>query len=135
MNYYEGQWTALPDFTKLTPKKSLTVDHIGVEGRDQENDFGMVFKGYFKAESEGVYRFTLASDDGSNLKIGDMLVIDNDGLHGAIPKEGTVWLPKGIHKIEVNYFQQREALSVKLLVQLPGTASPASADSYVYHSE
>ena len=135
MAYYEGQWTALPDFTKLTPKKTMEMDHIGVDGRDQENDFGMVYTGYFKAESDGVYRFTLGSDDGSSLKVGDLLVIDNDGLHSAIPKEGTVWLPKGLHKIDVNYFQQREALSLKLLVQTPGTANPTPADSFIYHPQ
>lgn len=39
----------------------------------------MQFDGYFKADEDGVYKFSLSRDDGSVLTIDDAIVIDNDG--------------------------------------------------------
>ncbi len=132
--YFEGNWSNVPDFSKLTPIKSGATDHISLDGRNRDENFAMHFSGYFKAEQEGVYRFTLGSDDGSWLKVGDLTVVDNDGLHSPSPKAGTIWLPKGIHKIEAGYFQGGGAFSLSLNVQVPGTSTPMSVDSYVYRN-
>ena len=45
----------------------------------------------------GEYTFRLRSDDGSELFIGNTLVIDHDGLHGATDKDGTIQLTAGRH--------------------------------------
>jgi PA14 domain len=52
----------------------------------------------------GTYTFRLRSDDGSELLIGDDLVIDHDGLHGATDKDGGIELTAGVHPLRVNYF-------------------------------
>jgi len=39
------------------------------------------------------------------LFIDGKLVVDNDGVHGANEKEGEIALKKGMHQIELLYFQ------------------------------
>ncbi len=100
--------------------------------RNQEENFGFHFDGYFKAEKSGVYRFSLSSDDGSILKIGGAVVVNNDGPHPMGGKEGRVWLPAGFHKIEVGFFQGSGAFGLTLDVQAPGTPGLEPVDRFVY---
>ena len=81
----------------------------------------MQYDGYFKAEEDGVYKFSLSSDDGSILTIDDATVIDNDGPHSMGEKVGRVSMPKGWHKIHVGYFQGGGAYGLTLAVQAPGS--------------
>ena len=47
------------------------------------------------------------SDDGSRLFIGNDLVVNHDGLHGADkPMSGQVMLAEGFHRITVEYFEK-----------------------------
>jgi hexosaminidase len=130
-SYYEGEWSKVPDFSKLTALKSGVVDHISPDGHLREENFGMKFDGYFKAEEDGVYKFSISSDDGSILSIDDATVIDNDGPRSMGEKTGQVWMPKGWHKIDVGYFQGGGAYGLTLAVQTPGSAM-GPVDSHVF---
>lgn len=131
-SYFEGEWSKVPDFSRLTPVKSGPVDHISAEGHNREENFGMEFDGYFKADADGVYKFALSSDDGSILTLDDATVIDNDGLHPMGDKIGRIWMPKGWHKIDVAYFQAGGAYGLKLSVQGPGETAEEQVDSHVF---
>ena len=39
------------------------------------------------------------------LKIDGAMVVDNDGLHSALTKSGTVALEQGLHRFEVGFFE------------------------------
>ena len=58
-----------------------------------------------------MYTFTVGSDDGSKLKIDDVIVVDNDGLHGYNIKIGSIMLQKGVHYLEATYFENGWVLS------------------------
>jgi hypothetical protein len=66
--------------------------------------FSALWKGFIDIEKEGVYLFTLASDDGSWLYLDDRIVVDNGGCHALASVTGSVILGKGKHKITVKYF-------------------------------
>ncbi len=51
-----------------------------------------------------MWTFGLESDDGSRLWIGDQLVVDNDGLHGAEQQRSSIALEAGFHSIDVRWF-------------------------------
>ena len=85
--------------------------------------FGLVMNGYLQAAEDGVYTFTLTSDDGSALWIDDKLVVDNDDKHAAFAVTGAIRLQKGYHKIQVKYFQSGGSSALKLVMKLPSGLS------------
>ena len=62
------------------------------------------FKSWLEIEEKGNYQFSTRSDDGSTLFIDGELVVDNDGDHGVREKNGSLDLDKGLHAIEVQWF-------------------------------
>jgi len=70
-----------------------------------EDNFAFLYQGYLKIPKDNNYVFRLRSDDGSRLYIGDRLIVDHDGLHGASKMDGEVALSEGLHPIRVEYFQ------------------------------
>jgi hypothetical protein len=67
--------------------------------------FGPRYKTYIKIDKPGLYKFYTSSNDGSKLYINGKLIVDNDGLHGPVQKSGDIQLTKGMHEIQVDYFQ------------------------------
>jgi mono/diheme cytochrome c family protein len=103
---YEGDFGAnLPDFSKLKAKKTGVGTAFDLGASPSRSNYGMVFSGVFQADQDGLYTFHLASDDGSRLLIDGKKVIDNDGVHPKQAKSGSAKLKKGIHKVEMQYFQ------------------------------
>jgi glucose/arabinose dehydrogenase len=108
-NYYEGTWSALPDFNALTSLESGIVSIPDLSPRNRDDNFAFRFTGYIQAPSDGVYTFYLNSDDGSRLQIGSTTVVNNDGLHGAQEVSGTIGLKNGFHAITITFFERTGA--------------------------
>jgi S1-C subfamily serine protease len=101
---FEGTWQQLPDFGALEPvltDRAETFEFGPYAGRD---GFGLVFRGYVQVPADGVYAFYIESDDGSRLRIGDRVVVENDGIHEARRRRGFIPLAAGKHPIAVEYF-------------------------------
>ncbi len=77
-------------------------------------NYALEFRGYLIAPADGVYSFTLASDDGSLLYVGDDLVVNSDGAHGAIGAPGAIGLKAGAHPFVLTYFQNGGAASLSV---------------------
>lgn len=105
-DYYEGSWDKVPTFGGLTSASAGIADSVTLAFRKRDENYGVRFVGYYNAPETGVYRFTIASDDGSRLAIQNQVLIDNDGLHGTLEKDGYCVLAKGLHPIEVGYFNR-----------------------------
>lgn len=103
--YYEGANSKLPDFSKLKPINSGTIKNFKLDVAKVKDNFSFLYEGYIKIDVAGSYTFGLNSDDGSKLFIDSLLVVDHDGLHSASYKEKAIDLTKGIHRIEVQYFE------------------------------
>lgn len=67
--------------------------------------FAINYAGNFDIDREGLYRFRLVSDDGSILYIDGNEIINNDGFHPRQSRLGEVYLTRGVHEIDVKYFQ------------------------------
>lgn len=103
--YIQDELTAVPDVATLKPTgtgTTLEIDLVDVELPRPDNVVA-VFEGYLDIQQAGDYRFYLASDDGSNLYIDGNKVVDNDGDHGVIERDGSTKLDAGKHKIQVDY--------------------------------
>jgi uncharacterized protein DUF4838/PA14 domain-containing protein len=103
--FYQGEWTALPDFKSLKSARESVVGRIGLApGKDAEA-YGLDFTGYIHAKRDGVYHFSLSSNDGSRLTVGSRVLVDNDGSHSMVTKSAAVGLRAGWHLIRLEYFQ------------------------------
>jgi len=120
----------LPDFTKMKPAgPGIYVSSLNVPPQDFKQGFPGVTKrtewfaldytGRFWISKPGSYTFSLLSDDGAKLYIDDQLVIDNDGLHPPLEKNGPAELSGGLHRIRVSYFQGPK-FQVALMLKVAG---------------
>ena len=116
---FEGSFSELPDFAKLTPVRSATTDILDIGGltSDRPENFAMEFTGFLKVETDGLYRVVLISDDGSKLYLNDSLFIDHDGNHPAFPSGRMVRLQAGLLPIRIEYFQGNGAKTLHLVVE------------------
>jgi hypothetical protein len=102
----------LPDFAALTPKKTGRVANFDLAPRDREDHFAFRFHGFLRIDRPALYTFYTTSDDGSSLSINGALVVDNDGLHGATTRSGTIFLEAGRHAISVGFFDRTSLQSL-----------------------
>lgn len=104
LNYamFDGTFDKLPDFAALKPSSVGVVIVINPTPRP----YALKLSGDIDIPTDGDYVFYLNSDDGSKMYIDELLVVDNDGLHGGIEKMGSVTLATGLHSIEIDYFQK-----------------------------
>jgi len=129
-DYYEGEWKTVPDFATMTPKATSVVPAIAYPEKHADDRFGLRYTGFIDVPATGLYTFTTTSDDGSILLIDGVQVVDNDGLHGAIERSGSVGLLAGKHAIEVRFFEAGGGDSLTATWEGPDVAKaaiPASA--------
>lgn len=123
--YIPNNTYALPNFSKLTPVGKIYTKYLNIENQsfnrgfpgvtDRFEYFAIDYMGKFYIKESAEYCFKLGSDDGSKLIIDDSLLINNDYQHALVYKSACRYLTKGIHKIEVQYFQgPREEVALKL---------------------
>jgi mono/diheme cytochrome c family protein len=118
--YYEGAWDKVPDFAKLKPAATGTGAAFDLGSAKRPDNFGIQFNGFFKADKEGEYHFTIHSDDGSNLYVDGRLVANNDGVHPPKAITGSVKLTAGVHKVTVDFFQVGGGAELDVQVEGPG---------------
>jgi predicted alpha/beta superfamily hydrolase len=125
-SYYEGKWDSLPDFSKLKPiKTGITDSTFKLNKLKSQSNFGCVFEGYIKVETDGYYLFGLDSDDGSKFYFNNKLIISNDGRHatGNI-KTYIVPLQKGFYPVKVEFFQREGGMDLQLIYLTPESQRP-----------
>jgi hypothetical protein len=130
--YIKHNRTELPDFEKLKPAgPAIYTSSLNVPAQDFRQGFPGVTKriewfaidynGRFWISKPGSYRFNMLSDDGAKLYIDDQVIIDNDGVHPPLWKDGSIELAGGLHRIRVSYFQgPKWAIALVLKVSGPG---------------
>ena len=69
------------------------------------DDFAIKLEGFLKIPEDDVYRLILNSDDGSVLRIGREVIVDNDGPHPAQDVGALLRLKKGFLPIRIDYFE------------------------------
>lgn len=120
--YFEGEYEKLPDSATLTAAAKGTVYGFdpGLDGKARTENYAIRFTSQIKIEKEGEYTFWTNSDDGSKLLIDDKEIVNNDGIHGALEKEGKVKLTADQHKITVLYLQRGGDRALKVGFAGPG---------------
>ncbi|MBN2000375.1 alpha-L-fucosidase [candidate division KSB1 bacterium] len=130
---YRGNWDRLPVFTVLTPVNIGTVGNFDISATTPDNYYAYTFDGLVRLPETGIYTFYTGSDDGSQLFIGENLVVDNDGVHGVEEASGTVPLTAGYHPIRVTFFERDGGEDLYVLLKGPGLEDGAIPDSLLFH--
>ncbi len=127
VGYYPGKnWNAIPRFPDMKPTRTWTAHEIRVDDKfinslpRDDSSFGIVYTGKLQIDREGEYTFFLQSDDGSNLYIDGRQVVNNDGDHGVIEKQGTVTLSPGKHDLRVEFINAGGGYWIEAFYKGPG---------------
>ncbi len=123
VEYFEGSWNRLPNFSKLKPKAtgiSERITHAPAGIKVPGDGYGLRFTGILKVGKKGTHKFWLKSDDGSRFLIDGKVVINNDGIHAANEVRKDLMLEKGDHEIVVEYFEKSGQQDLGLRVIGPG---------------
>lgn len=114
-SYYEGVWDSVPDFSKLTPKKTGTTETLDLNFALKKDSFGVRFEGYLHITKRDLYDLWVVSDDGSKVYLNNELLFDNDGLHSAdTPVVKAIPLNPGYYPLRIDYFERTGDQSVTL---------------------
>jgi alpha-L-fucosidase len=127
--YFEGVWERVPDFGALQPVSTGVAEAPGLSMRERDENFGLVLTGFVQVPATDIYELGLTSDDGSKLMIDGKVVVDNDGLHGALERTGVIALEEGLHAIRILYFNRTGDRVLSLTVSRQGE-SPIVAPGY-----
>ena len=117
--YYEGEILSCDEIAHLKPLHKGVTDNFRIDLYDTNDHFAYTFDALFDAPEKAVYKFRLRSDDGAQLFIDGRLIIDNDGSHSANFVVGKVALEKGLHRIEIKYFEDYMGQELLLRFQTP----------------
>jgi len=113
-SYYEGNWSGIPDFSKLTPiKTGIANDFLVGDIAVNKNNFGIKYTGYIEILEDGMYYFRCRADDDGSLKIdGKMICLVGtsaifDNRDEKIGPAGAIALEKGMHPVEIDFYEKR----------------------------
>ena len=131
--YYEAQLSTTAALDTLAPVREGVATGVGLTGTERPENFGLRLTGYLSVPRDGIYTFTLGSDDGSTLAIGDRVVVDHDGFHGDESRSGMVALRAGLHPVTVRYFQGGGGKALRLTYRLEGGEAGPVPAGWLFH--
>lgn len=104
--FYLDNLTSVPSLEGKEPAKKGLVFEITsdeIMGEIKSNT-AVRFTTTIDVSRKEIYTFYTRSDDGSILRIDNNLIVDNDGDHGVLEKNGKAELEPGKHSLEVIWF-------------------------------
>ena len=134
-DYYEGKWDSLPDFEQLKSIKNGSLPNFYFAPGYQTDYFGFRYSGFIQIPEDGVYFFYTDSDDGNQLYIGDLLIVNNDGLHGMEEVEGVIALEAGFHPIRLLFFEKTGGEGLRVFIKGPGIKKMRLADYMLFYEK
>ena len=104
--FYLENLTSIPSLENKRPDAKGTCFEITSDEVKEEIRSNTVvrFSTSIQVEKEDRFTFYTNSDDGSKLWVNNELVVDNDGDHGVIEKNGSITLKPGTYPLQVVWF-------------------------------
>jgi len=104
----------MPDVTKMTFAGEANVEYIRFKNTNElkalvsqtpNQLYAWIGYGKLDIKTAGTYSLCSISDDGSYLYVDKKMIVNNDGLHGAVNKCASTTLSKGLHEVLIAGFQ------------------------------
>jgi len=131
--YTEGTFRSLAEAAAQKVLKTDVCKTFDISQWLFKDWYAVTFTGYIKAPADGAYVFYLTSDDGSQLYIGQTLVVSNDGRHPAQTARGEIGLRAGFHAIKVPFFEHNGDEMLKVEYEGPGVRRQTVPGSVLFH--
>lgn len=128
-------WNAAPSFTTTTPLINVNSSSGPPPGWSTGpiDRFALEYTGVVTVKDDGVWTFATSSNDGSDLWVNGVQVVNNDGVHAMQQATGTITLVSGDYPFRVRAFEATGAFGITVSWRSPGSNSlslvPASAYS------
>jgi len=119
-NYYKAFFKQTSLISAAKSDSTFTSSTISVPASVTAPSFAINYNGYIDIPADGIYTFYLTCDDGGVLKISSRVVVDNDGLHSAIEKNGQIALRKGLQPFDLNFIEGGGGFTLKLKYSING---------------
>ena len=132
-SYYEGKFSTMPDVSNIPSVKKGSIADFDLSVANKAEYYAVDFTGYIDIPTDGKYTFYTSSDDGSMLYIDNVLVVNNDGLHGEQERSGIIGLKAGKHAITVDFFQGSGYKTLKVNYEGPGILKQSIPSKVLYH--
>lgn len=133
--YAEGKWNRVPNFRTLKNVTRSIVKSPDLSIRKRNDNFACRYTGYIEIKKSGLHHFTLASDDGSVLKLGGATVVNHDGPHGYVKKSGSIQLEAGIFPIEIGFLEVGGAERLDVFITTPGGTEKPLPKNILYYDK
>jgi mono/diheme cytochrome c family protein len=121
--FYRDTFDKLPEFDTLKAEDSgkLPKGKFDLAPRTRDDSIGFVYEGALIVPKDGLYTFTLDSDDGSRLVVAGQKVVEYDGIHGeGTSQSAKVELKAGRVPIRLDYFQRHNGFGLTVAWSGPG---------------
>lgn len=132
LSYVEDSLESAAEVADAKAVRRGVIPRVEFPGIERSERFGLRFRGYLRVPFDDVYTFELTSDDGSQLVIGNTLVIDHDGRHASSAKVGSIGLFRGHHRLRILYFQGVDDRELALRVRWGEQQFEAVPDEWLY---
>lgn len=86
-------------------RAALDVNAISIENGGNGDTYAVRFETTLTVTTGGNYTFTTTSDDGSQLFVDGVRIVENDGIHPSTLRSGDVILGPGDHQIVIIFFE------------------------------
>ena len=123
VRWYDYVGEACGEIESATLRSESVAASVAIPEQIKGN-IGLVFTGYLDIPEDGIYSFYLYTDDGSTLKIDGRMVVDNDGPHSRTERSGQIALARGLHPVEIRYFDSNGGILEAGMIDAQGRRVP-----------
>lgn len=126
----------IPDHIRVESSLAYSSSGNAYPGLDDrfKNNWGARFSGLIEIQDAGNWTFYLDSDDGSELWINGVSLIQNYGSHGMREISGTLNLEQGFHDFKIEFFQGGGPHGLRFSYEGPNTTKTTIPSSAFYVS-
>ncbi len=130
---YKGHYRMTTRMPDRKPDTVVTVHSIEVPPALEAPSFGLKYRGWLDIPQDGVYGFYLVCDDGGVLRIADREVVNNDGNHPPLEKNGQVALRKGLQRLALDFIEGGGGYTLQLKYSLNGSEPQPVPSNWLKH--
>lgn len=131
---YKGSFKMTGLMPSGAPDMEKVIASVNVPKEMEAPAFGLKFRGYLDIPQDGVYSFYLTCDDGGVLNIAGREVVNNDGNHAPVEKNGQVALKKGLQKLVLDFIEGGGGYTFKLKYSFNGSELREVPASWLKHA-